>query len=240
MNGDIENLVKLQQLFLYRQQKTKERENLPPEFAGADREYRERLAAIETLKKTILDAEAARRTGEAALADLAEKQKKYQAQLMAVKNSREYGAMLNEIDQVKKALREAEDQVVSLMETLESSGKDLAEREAALPGQTQEHEQSLAGWRETQKQIDREIAEAALRIEELEKLFPPKTLSEFRRLFDRKGGLAVVRAVDGSCSACHVRLRPALYQALRISGEILTCDSCKRILFYQDDAAALV
>ena len=239
MNGEIDHLIRLQQLFLFRQQKTRERENLPPEFAGADREYRERLAAIEALKTTVRDAETARRTSEAALQELTEKQKKYQTQLMAVKNSREYGAMLNEIDQVKKALREAEDRVVSLMEVLETSGKDLAEREAALPAQTEEHEQSLAGWRETQKRIDLEIADAARQIEELEKAFPPKTLSEFRRLFERKGGLAVVRAVDGSCSACHVRLRPALYQALRISGEILTCDSCKRILFYQDDAAAL-
>ncbi len=66
----------------------------------------------------------------------------------------------------------------------------------------------------------------------------PKRLAEFYRLCERKGGRAVVRAVAGSCSACHVRLRPALYQALRVSGEVVTCDSCKRILFYQDDAAA--
>jgi uncharacterized protein len=238
VSGEIENLIKLQQLFLFRQQKTKERDSLPPEFADADREYRERLTAIETLKKTITEAEKMRRTREATLTDHGEKLKKYQAQLMAVKNSREYGAMLNEIDQVKKALREAEDEVVSLMETLETAGKDLAERETALPGETDEHEKSLAGWRQTQQQIDRELAEAAREVAELEKKFPPKVLSEFRRLFDRKGGLAVVRALDGSCSACHVRLRPALYQALRNSGEILTCDSCKRILYYRDDAAA--
>ena len=32
-----------------------------------------------------------------------------------------------------------------------------------------------------------------------------------------------------SCDALH---------HLRVSGEVVTCDSCKRILFYQDDAAA--
>lgn len=238
MSGKIENLIRLQQLFLFRQQKTKERDTLPPEFADADRLFRQKLAAIEDLKKTITDAEKTRRSGEVTLSELAEKQKKYQGQLMAVKNSREYGAMLNEIDQVKKALREVEDQVVSLMETLETAGKDLEEREKALPGETEEHESSLAGWRERQRQIDQEVSAAAREIEQLEKIFPTKSLAEFRRLFERKGGLAVVRAVDGSCSACHVRLRPALYQTLRISREIVTCDSCKRILYYQDDAAA--
>jgi predicted nucleic acid-binding Zn-ribbon protein len=238
VSGEIEKLVKLQELFLFRQQKTRERENLPPEFADADREYREKLATIQTLRNTVEEAEKARRVSEAELSDLTEKQKKYQAQLMAVKNSREYGAMLNEIDQVKKELREVEERVFALMETLETSSRELSERQDALPRETEEHEQALSGWRETQKEIDREIAEANQRIQDLEKTFPPKTLSEFRRLFERKGGQAVVRAVAGSCSACHVRLRPALYQALRISTEVVTCDSCKRILYYLEDEAA--
>jgi hypothetical protein len=168
------------------------------------------------------------------LAELTEKQKKYQAQLMAVKNSREYGAMLNEIDQVKRALREAEDEVVGYMETIESSRQDLTDREGRLPEETEEHELTLSGWRETQKQIDAEIVAIDSETAVIEKTFTPKRLAEFFRLVERKGGRAVVRAVGGSCSACHVRLRPALYQALRLSGEIVTCDSCKRILYYQE------
>ena len=238
MSGEIENLIKLQQLFLYRQQKTKERDSLPPEFADADREFRGRLSAIEDLKKTISEADRLRRTRESTLTDLAEKQKKYQAQLMAVKNSREYGAMLNEIDQVKRDLRQVEDEVVGFMETIEAARTELAERESNLPLETEEHESQLSGWRETQRVIDREIEDATARTAEIETQFTPKKLSEFYRLCDRKGGRAVVRAVAGSCSACHVRLRPALYQALRLSGDVITCDSCKRILYYQDDAAS--
>jgi predicted nucleic acid-binding Zn-ribbon protein len=238
VTGEIENLIKLQQLFLLKQAKLKQRETLPPELAEVDREYREKLEAIDNLKANLEDAERSRRAAEGKLAELSERQKKYQTQLMAVKNSREYGAMLNEIDQVKRELRGAEDEVVGFMETIEAARAELTERESNLPADTEEHESQLSGWREAQRQIDREIEETKVRTAETEKLFSPKKLAEFYRLCDRKGGQAVVRAVAGSCSACHVRLRPALYQALRLSGEVVTCDSCKRILYYQDDAAA--
>ncbi|HET7451762.1 MAG TPA: C4-type zinc ribbon domain-containing protein [Thermoanaerobaculia bacterium] len=238
MTGEIENLIRLQELFLLQKSKTRQRETLPPELADVDREYREKLAAIETLKATIEDADRSRRVAEGKLSELTEKQKKYQAQLMAVKNSREYGAMLNEIDQVKRELREVEDEVVGFMETIESARAELGERETNLPAETEAHEQQLSGWRETQRAIDREIEDVKIRTAEIEKTFTPKKLAEFYRLCDRKGGHAVVRAVGGSCSACHVRLRPALYQALRVGSEVVTCDSCKRILYYQDDAAA--
>jgi predicted nucleic acid-binding Zn-ribbon protein len=234
----MENLIKLQDLFLRKKTRTKDRETLPPELEEFDKAYRDKLAAIGQLKSVLEEAERQRRAGEGRLAELNEKLKKYQAQLMAVKNSREYGAMLNEIDQVKRALKEVEDEVVGQMETIESSRQDLSEREARLPQETEEHEITLSGWRETQKQIDAEIAAIEAETKAIEQTFPPKKLAEFFRLFERKGGHAVVRAIGGSCSACHVRLRPALYQALRASGEIVTCDSCKRILYYEETAAA--
>ena len=238
MTGEIQDLIRLQELFLLQKSKLRQRETLPPELSEVDREYQERLGSIESLKATIGEADRSRRVAEGKLAELTERQKKYQTQLMAVKNSREYGAMLNEIDQVKRELREAEDEVVGFMETIETARAELADREAKLPDETREHEERLSGWRETQRGIDGEIEDAKAGIAEIEKRFPPKKLAEFYRLCERKGGQAVVRAVAGSCSACHVRLRPALYQALRHSGEVVTCDSCKRILYYQDDAAA--
>ena len=37
---------------------------------------------------------------------------------------------------------------------------------------------------------------------------------------------------DGLCSACHVRLRPQVFQQVRTNGQIIQCDSCQRILYY--------
>ena len=238
MTGEIAVLLQLQEMFLSRQSKLKNRDTLPAELSAVDAAYKEKVSTAEQLRKTIAEADRLRRAGELRVADFQEKLRKYQAQLMAVRNQREYGAALNEIDLVKKELRQAEDDVVGHLETIETSSKDLAERDANMPQDTADHEAALSGWRESQKDMDREIAEAGARIAELEKQFTPARLSEFYRLFERKGGHAVARAVGGSCSACHVRLRPALYQTLRLSGDIVFCDSCKRILYYDPEAAA--
>jgi predicted nucleic acid-binding Zn-ribbon protein len=63
----------------------------------------------------------------------------------------------------------------------------------------------------------------------------PRELAEFRRLIEKKGGLAVVRVVSNSCSACHVKVRPAAMQILKAGSEIIYCDSCRRILYYDSN-----
>lgn len=238
VNPEIENLLKLQDFYDRRKQKQKERDTLPPELADVDREFRQKGETIEMLRKQLADAERQRRAAEGRLAELSEKQKKFQTQLMGVKNSKEYGAALNEIDMVKKEIRGVEDEAVDLMETIETARRDLGEREEAFPEEKAEHDRALAGWRNTQKEIDAEVARISSDIQELEKSFSRKKLDEFYRLFERKGGQAVVRTSGPSCPACHVRLRPALYQALRLSGEVVACDSCKRILYYAEETVA--
>ena len=57
------------------------------------------------------------------------------------------------------------------------------------------------------------------------------------RLIEKKQGLAVALVVGGSCSACHVRIRPAAMQILKNAREIVYCDTCKRILYYDPQSS---
>jgi hypothetical protein len=43
---------------------------------------------------------------------------------------------------------------------------------------------------------------------------------------------AIAEAIGHNCSACHVMVRPQKYETLRVGSEIITCDSCSRILFF--------
>jgi len=56
-------------------------------------------------------------------------------------------------------------------------------------------------------------------------------------LIDKKGGLAIARVLNSSCSACHVKIRPAALQTLKAGREIVYCDSCKRILYWDPQAS---
>ena len=155
----------------------------------------------------------------------------------SVQSSREYSAALNEIDGVEKAIRTTEDRVLELEEELETSRADLQEREKNLPSETEEHEEKLKDWRAEQRTINEELVSAKDEIARLEAGIPPRDRAEFHRLIDKKHGLAVVLAVNGSCSACHVKIRPAAMQILKQGREIVYCDSCKRILYYEPQSS---
>lgn len=233
----LEQLYRLQDRIRFVKDRERQRDTVPEELIEVDREFRERLEAVTRLRERLAEAEKECRTAEAELADLREKQKKYQTQLRSVQSSREYSAFLNEIDGVEKLMRTSEDRILNLEEEIETSRAELSAREKNLPVETEEHEVRLKDWRAAQRAINDELANAQEEIRRLEAEIEPRERAEFHRLFDKKRGLAVSRVVSNSCSACHVKIRPAAVQILKAGREMVYCDSCKRILYYDPQAS---
>ncbi len=123
---------------------------------------------------------------------------------------------MNEIDAVEKLVRSAENRILELEEEIQTVSKDLAGREELLPLETEQHEERLKDWRVAQRAINEEIAEAEEEIKKLEASMHPRDRAEFQRLLDKKGGLAIVLVAGNSCSACHVKIRPAALQSLKV------------------------
>jgi uncharacterized protein len=233
----LDTLYRLQDRIRFVADRQKERETVPEELTEVDREYREKVDTVARLKERLLAAEVERRQAEGQLTEVREKLKKYQTQLRQVQTSREYGALLNEIDGVEKLVRATEDRVLSLEEEIETARTDLAAREGNLPEETQQHEERLKDWRASQRAIDQDLEAARGEIKQLESQIPARDRAEFQRLIDKKGGLAIARVLNASCSACHVKIRPAALQTLKAGREIVYCDSCKRILYWDPQAS---
>jgi uncharacterized protein len=232
VNTPLEQLYRLQDRIRFVRTRERERDTIPAELVEIDREYRDKVEAVERLKTRRSEAEVERRRAQIELAEHREKLRKYQAQLRAVQNQREYGAVLNEIDGVEKLVRGAEDRILNLDDEIGKAGKELASREEMLPLETEQHEERLKDWRAAQRAINEELTSAQEEIGKLESSMHPRDRSEFQRLLEKKGGLAIVLVAGGSCSACHVKVRPAALQALKAGREIVYCDSCKRILYW--------
>jgi predicted nucleic acid-binding Zn-ribbon protein len=225
-------LYRLQTRIRFVQESEKRRDTVPDDLVEVDREFQEKVQAAAALKTRLAEAELEKRKAEGELADLKEKLRKYQGQLRSVQSSREYSAALNEIDGVEKLIRSTEDRFLELEEEIETARADLAEREKTLPAETEQHEERLKDWRAEQHTINEELAIAREEIARLEVEIPPRDRAEFRRLIEKKHGLAVALVASSSCSACHVKIRPAAMQSLKQGREIIYCDSCKRILYY--------
>jgi predicted nucleic acid-binding Zn-ribbon protein len=233
VSRQLDQLYRLQDRIRFVRQREKERDTVPAELADVDREHQEKVEAVEKLRSRLKQAEIELRKAEVELADYQEKHKKFQITLRAVQSSREYGAVLNEIDGADKLVRATEERVLALEEEIEAAQRNLDTRQASLPKEIEEHEQRLAGWRAEQRQIDGELESARAEIRELEATIPPRERAEFQRLIERKGGVAIVKVVSGSCAACHMKVRPHALQTLKAGVEIITCDRCKRILYWE-------
>ena len=225
MNTPLEQLYRLQDRIRFVQSRQKERDTIPSELVEVDREYQEKVEAVARLKKRAGEADGERRRAMAELSEHRERLRKYQTQLRAVQNSREYGAVLNEIDGVEKLVRAGEEKITSLGDLWRKGNHDhLVE--------TEQHEEKLKDWRGAQKAINEELAGAQEEIKRLEAEMSPRDRAEFLRLLEKKGGQAIVLVIGNSCSACHVKIRPAALQALKAGRELTYCDSCKRILYW--------
>lgn len=232
MNAPLDQLYRLQDRIRFVESRKKERDTIPAELTEVDREYREKVETVANLKGRCTEAEGERRRANAELLEHQGKLRKYQAQLRGVQNSREYGAVLNEIDAVEKLVRSAENKILELEVEIQTASKELASREELLPLETEQHEERLKDWRVTQRAINEEVIGAEDEIAKLEASMHPRDRAEFQRLMEKKGGLAIVLVAGGSCSACHVKIRPAALQSLKAGREIIYCDTCKRILYY--------
>jgi predicted nucleic acid-binding Zn-ribbon protein len=50
--------------------------------------------------------------------------------------------------------------------------------------------------------------------------------------------VAVAEAKNGTCTICHVRLRPQVFNEIRRNASIIQCDSCQRILYFVGETNA--
>ena len=67
---------------------------------------------------------------------------------------------------------------------------------------------------------------------ELAKAIDARLLTTYETVAKQRKGTGISRVVDGLCEACRVRLRPHLYNQLRVGDQIIQCESCVRILYW--------
>lgn len=211
-------------------------------------EHSGRKTEIDSLEEALEEAASDRRAAEATEADCQEKLKSYQDQISQVRNQREYGALLQEIDTVKNQIRECEEQALAALERYEAAEKSRNEAQEAFADLDTRYAESLEKW-ETEKPDIAQQAEGVKReIEELEQSLPANILVHFRRVFDRHHGnaMAAVQEVQQTgkrgaqiwhCGACNYRVRPQSVVQIADRGSLVLCDSCKRILYIAEAEA---
>ncbi|HET7712019.1 MAG TPA: C4-type zinc ribbon domain-containing protein [Thermoanaerobaculia bacterium] len=236
MNSDVEKLWELQKVLTQLQERERAMNTKPESFAAIDREFQAASEEKERLTATLEQLARERRRIEGELTDQQELLKKYQGQLMQVKNQQQYAAAWKEIDAARKHAKELEDAALKVMTDAEAVQKQLDEKAAefeALQSRWQEHHDV---WQHSLSDLKQEADSLRQRSTALEAALPEGLRREFQRIYRQRGSVAVTQVANDSCSTCRTRIRPALFQRLK-RGELVHCEGCHRILYAERNAS---
>lgn len=181
-----------------------------------------------------------RKTYELDVEQWKERAKKYRNQSAEVKTNEAYKALLHEIENAEKEVAKAEDRLLERMVSGEEYERKVKAAEVAVKeietAANKERQSIQAEYNAAQKELAAAEAARGAAIAEV----PEDLVDHYERLAKKHGGIALAEIRGESCGQCGVHIRPHVLQQLRRQGneEFFHCETCTRILYYADHAAA--
>ncbi len=160
--------------------------------------------------------------------------KKSKSKMMMVGNTKEYHAMMREMDNLEKQNRGREEEKVTVAEELGRQNAELKEIEESGGGL----EAELAQARQS---LDARVAAAQARLAELDarrkeagQAVPKPILQRYEFIRSRLKNPVIVPVNAGICSGCHISIPPQSFIELQKGVQILSCPNCQRLIYWSD------
>lgn len=230
--SDVDKLWQLQTVLTALNDREKQMSVKPESFAAVDREYQSANEEVTRLQSQLDALAKERRRVDGELSDQQELLKKYQGQLMQVKNQQQYAAAWKEIDATRKHVKDLEDSVLKNMTEAEALQSQLDARKDGHGELQSRYDQAHGDWQASLGDLRGEAEKLRARAAEIEKTIPDRLRNEFYKIYRQRQQLGVSRVNGDTCSSCRSRVRPQVAQQLK-RGELVHCEGCHRILYLE-------
>ena len=207
---------------------------VPPEIVDLEQEWKgvqERLTELATKKDSL---ETKQRELEVKLSEANGKSQKFERDLHEVTNTKEYHAVLKEIDTAKKTLHTLTEEKEKVTRELEEVERNIEECGQLGKESRARYDKELAEYQGKMVENKKERDEKIVARDALSGKIPMRLLKQFNRIADRRAGIGLALCVSAVCQACNVRVRQNVVDQLRKFDRIHNCESCKRILYFAD------
>ena len=164
--------------------------------------------------------------------------KKSKSKLMQVENTREYHAMMREMDSMEKMNRSREEEKFALAEELQLQNDKLAEVDLTYTGVKAELEVKRDG-------LQAKMDAAAAKLETLESQrmdassqVPQPVFQRYEFIRSRLEHPVIVPVKEGICSGCNISIPPQSFIELQRGQQILSCPNCQRLIYWCEHFSA--
>jgi len=231
MLPDIASAVRLQELDIRLGELSKEISSLPKHIAEIEKKLEAHQRKLDGDRAALSANQKDRKKFEGEIQMQEQKISKLKDQMLQAKTNEQYKAFQHEIGFCETEIRRFEDRILDLMSESESLDKNVKAAEAALKTEKAQVEGEKQEARARTEADQKELHEAQQTRKTIAAAMNPGIYNHYERIRSRRGA-AVAEVIDNRCSVCHITVRPQHLQDLKHGDQVLFCESCQRILFY--------
>jgi uncharacterized protein len=236
MHQELKKIFELQQFDIKIDGLRAELERIPSQIQGLSDTIAAEKQKLETFKTDMKQSALKHKEKEAELSAKEQEIVKFSQELNSIKTNEAYRAMLNQIENAKKAQGVIEDEILLLLEHADESAKQIKQMELKTRSEETRIQQHIADLRATEEKLRGDLAAVEAERAAFVPAIPPESLAQYEHIRNVKEGVAIVAIVDKSCSGCNYKLPPQRINEVVKGHDLVVCDHCSRILYYMPPA----
>jgi predicted nucleic acid-binding Zn-ribbon protein len=232
MLAEIEQLLVVQDHDTNLKALQNELQTLPLERDRLEKLIQDRTIALDRIRQRSKEIEVERKKLELDAAIRREQIAKYKTQQFQTRKNDEFQAIGNEIARLEREINQVEDQEIDLMEQGEKISREIHTAESNFKVEQAQVQQQLVALTQKDAVLTKTLEEtkvarqkAGAAVTDLE------LLERYDRIFQSKGGNALVPIEHEVCMGCHMKNTTTNVHRAKLAREIVYCEQCGRMLY---------
>jgi len=238
VSPELSQLIELQELDLEILRISDRLARIPAERDQIEKEFNERASEFLALKDSHQQSFEQRKQLEQELATTQQNLEKFELDKTRVTNEKQYKAVLLEIDTARKHIGAVESEILRLMDEAEKLEAQIKEKSPEVEELRAQVDETLISLDAEMARADSQLLEINQRRAQLAALLPKSLFSTYDRMSRLRRGQALSEVSnEGICAVCRMRVRPKVFSDVRKGDQLVTCESCGRILYYRNETS---
>ena len=231
----IDTLVKVQQIEMEAGKLKAYLKAVPAQISSLEQELEAFIGSVADDEAAIEELNKQYRAFESDVQLNLSKVRKSQEKLRAVKTNKEYQSSLKEIDDLKAVNSKLEDEMLALLEKIETAENAIKDRKLHYTQIVEESKQEKASIERDAEQREKNLVELEAKRLAVVAELDAGLLKIFNQVKAKQENLVAIVAVqDAVCQGCNMNIPPQVYNELQRCDSLRYCPSCFRIIYWQD------
>jgi predicted nucleic acid-binding Zn-ribbon protein len=232
MRDQLEYLARLQEIDDQLSALERSKGDYPERIEQLQAELSEKLGKQASVDQRRAELEKEKRHLERLLKERSGHLEKEQVRLSEVKTNKEWDAIQKEIDAAKTQIREAEDELLGVIEELEQLTDASDSETEELRNWQSQAEAEIEDLQEKLGKVDGRVSSIRSERDALTLRIDDRLKRVYNRIKQGKQGTAVVPVVRGACGGCYTRIPPQMLTEIRRAERTITCENCGRLIIW--------